>query len=217
MAACAYAVFVIHASFDWDWELPAVTVAGLWCGVALMADPASFGESRASRSVRCGCGRGHRDRTKRVWPRRKPRHCGKREGGTSRRYGKALAWARAAGRWQPWSYVPDLEQGAAYEARGDLGSAAVAYRRSTEKDSSAWHPWFALAQVTEGAQQADALARARALNPESRQIDAFCSTPQRSGVRPSRRGRSTGPSLAVTRVRTFSGRAVGGPPRSPYR
>ena len=40
--------------------------------------------------LRCGCGRGHRDRTKRVWPRRKPRHCGKREGGTSRRLWESL-------------------------------------------------------------------------------------------------------------------------------
>ena len=42
LAACAYTVFVVHASFDWDWELPAVTVAGLWCGVALLAEPGSF-------------------------------------------------------------------------------------------------------------------------------------------------------------------------------
>jgi hypothetical protein len=176
VAACAYAVFVIHASFDWDWELPAVTVAGLWSGVALMADPASF-RRVSSESFRYGVVAaaviviglsayglaGNRD----IAASEKAAQAGD--------YGKALAWARAAGRWQPWSYVPDLEQGAAYEARGDLGSAAVAYRRSTGKDSSAWYPWFALAQVTEGRQQADALARARTLNPESRQIAAFCS------------------------------------------
>jgi O-antigen ligase len=35
-AAAAYAVFVVHAALDWDWELPAVTVAALFCGGSLL-------------------------------------------------------------------------------------------------------------------------------------------------------------------------------------
>jgi O-antigen ligase len=37
-AAGAYVAFLFHAGVDWDWEMPAVTVAGLACGVALMAE-----------------------------------------------------------------------------------------------------------------------------------------------------------------------------------
>lgn len=35
-AAAGYAAFLVHAGVDWDWELPAVTVAGLLCGSALL-------------------------------------------------------------------------------------------------------------------------------------------------------------------------------------
>jgi O-antigen ligase len=36
-ATGAYTAFLVHAAFDWDWEMPAVTVAGLACGAALLA------------------------------------------------------------------------------------------------------------------------------------------------------------------------------------
>lgn len=32
----AYAAFVIHLGLDWDWEIPAVTLAGLFCGIAVV-------------------------------------------------------------------------------------------------------------------------------------------------------------------------------------
>jgi O-antigen ligase len=35
-AAGGYVAFVVHAGIDWDWELPAVTLAGLFCGGALL-------------------------------------------------------------------------------------------------------------------------------------------------------------------------------------
>jgi O-antigen ligase len=39
VAAGAYVAFLVHAGVDWDWEVPAVTVAGLFCGVALLCCP----------------------------------------------------------------------------------------------------------------------------------------------------------------------------------
>ena len=35
-AAGGYVAFVVHAGLDWDWEVPAVTLAGLFCGAALL-------------------------------------------------------------------------------------------------------------------------------------------------------------------------------------
>jgi O-antigen ligase len=35
-AAAAYVAFLVHAGVDWDWEIPAVTLAGLTCGSALL-------------------------------------------------------------------------------------------------------------------------------------------------------------------------------------
>jgi O-antigen ligase len=37
----AYTAFLVHAAVDWDWEMPVVTIAGLACGVALLAAGAS--------------------------------------------------------------------------------------------------------------------------------------------------------------------------------
>jgi hypothetical protein len=36
VAAGAYAVFLVHAGLDWDWEMPAVVLAGLCCGAAVL-------------------------------------------------------------------------------------------------------------------------------------------------------------------------------------
>jgi hypothetical protein len=33
----AYAAFVVHAGLDWDWEMPAVTLSGIFCGAAVVA------------------------------------------------------------------------------------------------------------------------------------------------------------------------------------
>jgi len=37
VAAGAYAVVLVHAGLDWDWEMPAVILAGLCCGAAALA------------------------------------------------------------------------------------------------------------------------------------------------------------------------------------
>jgi hypothetical protein len=37
VAAGAYVAFLVHTGLDWDWEMPAVTLTGLLCGVALLA------------------------------------------------------------------------------------------------------------------------------------------------------------------------------------
>jgi O-Antigen ligase len=36
-AAGAYAAYLVHAGLDWDWEMPAVTLAGLFCAAGLLA------------------------------------------------------------------------------------------------------------------------------------------------------------------------------------
>jgi hypothetical protein len=47
-AAGATIAFLVHAGLDWDWELPAVVVAGLGCAAAVaFADPASDEEEPA--------------------------------------------------------------------------------------------------------------------------------------------------------------------------
>jgi hypothetical protein len=50
VAAGAYVTFLVHAGIDWDWEMPAVTVAGLACGAAILAERPSTARV-ADRSV----------------------------------------------------------------------------------------------------------------------------------------------------------------------
>jgi hypothetical protein len=45
VAAGAYVLFLVHAGLDWDWEMPALVLAGLCCGGAALASGA--GQPRA--------------------------------------------------------------------------------------------------------------------------------------------------------------------------
>ena len=38
VAAAAYVTFLVHAGLDWDWEMPATTLAGLACAAALIGN-----------------------------------------------------------------------------------------------------------------------------------------------------------------------------------
>ena len=59
IVAGAYCAYLLHAAGDWDWELPAVTLTALFCGIALLASGRRDREPRPlRRSVRLtGCGR----------------------------------------------------------------------------------------------------------------------------------------------------------------
>jgi hypothetical protein len=38
VAGAAFVVFAVHAGLDWDWEMPVVTLSGLGCAAAVLAD-----------------------------------------------------------------------------------------------------------------------------------------------------------------------------------
>ena len=49
-AACgAFVAYLVHAFVDWDWEMPAVTLAALFCGLALLAAAHRDGEPKVLR------------------------------------------------------------------------------------------------------------------------------------------------------------------------
>jgi O-antigen ligase len=50
-AGAAYAAFVIHLGIDWDWEMPVVTLAGLFCGGAVLV--AARSRSSSARVSSC--------------------------------------------------------------------------------------------------------------------------------------------------------------------
>jgi O-antigen ligase len=51
-AAGGYATFLVHAGLDWDWEMPATTLAALACGAALLAAARPSPGSRSSKRRR---------------------------------------------------------------------------------------------------------------------------------------------------------------------
>jgi tetratricopeptide (TPR) repeat protein len=78
---------------------------------------------------------------------------------------KAVADARQARRWLPWSPEPWQRLGEAQLASGDLEAARRSFREALDRDAAEWSAWLDLALTTQGTERADALSRAARLNP----------------------------------------------------
>jgi len=162
-----YVAYLIHAAQDWDWELPAVTLAGLGCAVALLilagreprrplgrrARVAGIGAAVLLALVALGALAGNQtlaaasaslDADEPV---------------------KAARDARWAKRLVPWSPEPWRLHGEALLSQGDLDGARGDFQSALRKDSSDWDSWVDLALVTRGGPQRRAVEQAHRLNP----------------------------------------------------
>jgi hypothetical protein len=158
--AGAYAVFLIHAAGDWDWELPTVTLVGLLCG-ALLAR--SGPELRVPRSLlvpalalAAAAAVAHVGNTSLATARDdvragKPRH--------------ALAAARRARTLAPWSAEAWDVTGAGELLVGERARARASFRAAVRDDPQDWIHWYELAAVSSGPGRRLAAARVHALNP----------------------------------------------------
>ena len=79
--------------------------------------------------------------------------------------------ADRARRFAPWSAEPWQLLGEADLAQGRLEAGRRDLRRATAEDPGAWYAWFELAVASDGAVRANALARARMLNPLAPELD----------------------------------------------
>jgi hypothetical protein len=167
--ACAgYVAYLLHAAADWDWEVPSVTLAALFCGIALLAAARREGEPRPLRSpVRMTA-----------------------LGGIAALFGFALlgllgnsavsasskslfaghltraeSQARHAMDFAPWSSEPWRKLGEAQANAGDLAGARTSFRKAITKDKRDWTLWFELADASRGVERQRALAEASRLNP----------------------------------------------------
>jgi hypothetical protein len=191
IAAGAYVAFIVHAGVDWDWELSAVTLAGLLCGVALLIGARS--DENTFRLVR-------------------PRYLlaalavvvagfsmvglvgniPASDAGSAVRSG---SWTRAAGearkaiRWAPWSADGWRRLAQAELAQNRLAAARRDFRTAIARDPLNWDRWFDLALATTGATRRHALERALALNPRSPEMAEFVAGVGLKGIHvPSRQG-----------------------------
>jgi tetratricopeptide (TPR) repeat protein len=165
VAFAPYAAFLAHAAQDWDWELPAVTVAALACGAApitssdgrrvprvvavvpaalcLLVVPAFLG-NRAAAEAESAYDRGS--------------------------WRAAEDAARSAWSLQPWSPEPWRLLGEAQLAQGSLAPALASFRRGLAEDPEEWELWLDLGLASEGQARRHAFEHAARLNPLSPEL-----------------------------------------------
>jgi O-antigen ligase len=170
----AYVAFLVHAAVDWDWQMPAVTLLALFVGAALVA-AARRGEPRPEpmrRPVRLALGAaafvvaaaafvgliGNIELAR--------SSAAILDGAGA----KAASDASAARSWAPWSADALLDLGEGRVLAGSKRSGLAAMRQAAADDPGDWTIWFDLAAATSGAEHRAALARAKALNPQSPEI-----------------------------------------------
>jgi O-Antigen ligase len=170
VAAGAYAVFLVHAATDWDWELPVVTLCALVCAAAVL-----LGERRVRRTARLAAV--GRSATVVVAAGVSifalVGLVGNSALSTSRsdlRAGKiasAEKQARRAASWAPWSPDPWDSLGHAQLAARNRRAARASFRKGLSIDRNDWRLWYDLARVTRGAEHRRAVAASLALFPRS--------------------------------------------------
>ncbi|HSP73282.1 MAG TPA: O-antigen ligase family protein [Gaiellaceae bacterium] len=155
----AYAAWVVQSGIDWEWELPAVTLAGLLCGLAALARPlpgdeSSLGRGGRAAGVAVALGLAAFALVGLVGNRRIAQAEAYRRANDPR----ALAAADSAARWAPWSAEPLRVR---YAVTGSL----PLLRRAIAKDPHDWSLWQLLAEHGSGAEKRRAAAKAARLNP----------------------------------------------------
>ena len=169
----AYVAFLLHAGIDWDWEMPAVTLLGLFCGAAMLL--AARSRSRPvrlpvfARGIAVGAAvaltafvffglLGNRALS------------AANAAADDRRPRKEESKAHEAVRWAPWSSEAWRLVAEGQYAQGDIAGARASLRRALEKNPDDWQLWFNLAAASRGRARVEAVARARILNPLSPEI-----------------------------------------------
>lgn len=165
-AAGAYLAFLVHAGVDWDWELPAVTIAGLLCGGSLILagrgrlQPLSRGWRRialaglgvlAAFTFLAYLGNSAIQSSQDAFSRSNPAHAEER--------------ARSATRWTPWSSTAWRLKGEAEFARGRRRAARRSFHAALRRDPRDWNIWYDLARASSGVERRRAVAEAARLNP----------------------------------------------------
>jgi hypothetical protein len=169
-ATGAYAAYLVHTGIDWDWELPAVTLTGLLCGVSLLiAARRSLRPPPLSATVRWGgvfvvivasvCAAvglvGNTALSRSDAARR------------SQDWTRAATYARRAEAWMSWSPKPWEALGRAQLGAGLLPEARASFRKSIAMDSGDWELWYRLASASRGEERRRALRQAVRLFPRA--------------------------------------------------
>jgi hypothetical protein len=158
VAAGAYTTFLAHAAVDWDWQMPAVTIAGLLCGICALR-AAARDERPSPRAQRPALAL-----TSLVALAVAAAGVGNAELSAAARGGSGEA-ARTAAALQPWSAVPRRLLAELALARGDRAQARRLLAAALRRDPTDAGSWYDLVLAGTPAQREAAAARLAQLDP----------------------------------------------------
>jgi tetratricopeptide (TPR) repeat protein len=146
-AAAAYLVLAVHAGLDWDWEQPAVWLAGMTAAVVLVTVPGGWRLPAGARwtaaallvAVALMAAVGLRG-NQLVAHARAALRAGRPE--------RAASVAAQAAAWQPWASEPLVVQEQADLALGNRGDALALIAKGLARDPNDPSLWLALASLS---------------------------------------------------------------------
>jgi hypothetical protein len=161
--------FTVHAGFDWDWEMPAVTGLALIGATAIVLSARDEAVGALSTRWRAGLvvaslavgavafvgGVGNEA------------IASSSDAAARGDYVKAESDARRATSWAPWSDQGWIDLAAALAGQGRRDEAAAALRTATRKDPVDWVAWRRLADQTSDPERFHALQMSAKLNPKA--------------------------------------------------
>jgi hypothetical protein len=171
-ALAAYVAFLAHAGIDWDWEMPAVTVTGLLCAVAILVSARGPGADRIPPPARGALFAGTAVLAAFSFAGFMGSHAlvASKDADKDDQPAKAEAEARKATRWLPWSTEPWQAVAEAHFDRDDFPRARAALLEALERDRGDWAIWYDLGAASTGRERERAFREAARLNPYSRNV-----------------------------------------------
>jgi hypothetical protein len=172
--AGAYVAFLVHMAVDWDWQVTAVALTGLFCGAGILVAARSDADEQREMSPRLRYALlGTTLLVMVVAFVGLVGNMSLAQASTAAGKGNWATSAKDAKRahtWAPWSSEPYRLLGEAQLGQGDTKSAVATFNKAIAKSPSDWNLWFDLARATTGNAQRDALRHAKQLNPLSPEI-----------------------------------------------
>ncbi len=175
----AYVAFLVHAGVDWDWEMTAVTMAALACGVALLLAARGAEAPPLGRPLRvvgvaltalvaCVALVGYAGNRA---------EASAADALDASQLHAAADDARQARRWEPWSAEPWRLLGESQLQAGEVVQARASFLRGLEEDRGSWELWLDLGLASQGRERALALAHVAVLNPLSTELRELRGSP----------------------------------------
>jgi len=162
-----YSTYLVHAGFDWDWELPVVTVAALVLATLLVLPREGETTIVLSPGARLAGGAGALALVvfALVGLVGNSFVAAAERQAVAGDHVAATATAARAARFAPWTSQPWLVAASSFTRLGQPDAARAASLEGLERDEREWRLWYGLGLVSSGEARQRALLRAGELNP----------------------------------------------------